>query len=130
MTSPTLLRILPLALALVAARATAQASTCCAAQKTATARGVAYAEIAQNLTTVTVAVDASGPTAFGVQVSIGDGVAAVTDFLSSQGAAVSNVQTTGSRLYPQYNYDYGESGNDFSKTFREYTANARVSFDL
>lgn len=123
-----LLRLLPLAL--FVAHVAASEGTCCATKKTVNARGVSYAEIVQNVTTVTVSVDASGPTAFGVQISIGDGIAAVTEFLASQGDAVSNVQMTGSRLYPQYNYDYGENGSGYTKTFSQYTANARVSFDL
>lgn len=131
MTPSALLRLLPLALALAAARAAAQAATCCAVQKTVTARGFAHGGDLEHILTATVGVEQSGPTAFGVRVSVGDGVVAVTDYLAAQGAAVSNVQTTGSQMRVHFKYEYGESGNVcFIKTFREFTANARVSLDL
>lgn len=108
----------------------AQENACCAARTTVTARGDATAQVKQNITAVSVSVDVGGPTAFGVQAAISDALTVVADFLLAQGAAVANVETFGSRLSPQYDYNFDENRGSSSRTFREYTATGRISFDL
>lgn len=120
--------ILPLAVAF--SLAAAEENACCAARTTVTARGDATAQVMQNITAVSVSVDVSGPTAFEVQAAVSDALTAVADFLAAQGAAVANVETFGSQLVPEYDYDLESNGGAPSRTFREYSASGRISFDL
>jgi uncharacterized protein len=117
---------LSLLLPLVAAATTAQ-DTCCRDPRTIKAEGVAYAEVAQNLTGVSVTVGAQGQSASNVQGAIAANLKSVLDYLGTQGGVASNVQSTGTQLYPEYDYD---SQNGFIRRFRQYTASATVSFEL
>jgi uncharacterized protein YggE len=51
----------------------------------------------------------------------------VLDYLATQGDVVSKVQSTGSQLYPQYEYD---QNNGYRRYFKQYTAGATVSFEM
>lgn len=132
MPSATLLRLLPLAITLAASLAAGKDADCCAARASVTSAGSASTQVAQNITTVQVGVDIGGPTASDVQVAVADAVAAVVDYLAAQGGAVRKVKTFGSRLSPQYDYDYENymGRGEPPKTFREYTASGEVSFEL
>jgi uncharacterized protein YggE len=120
-------RALALSLLLLLAAPAAAQDTCCRNPRTIKAEGVAYAEVAQELTAVRVTVGAQGQSASSVQGTIAANLKSVLDYLGTQGGAVSNVQSTGTQLYPEYNYD---SQNGYIRYFRQYSASATASFEL
>jgi uncharacterized protein YggE len=120
-------RALALSLLLLLAAPAAALDTCCRDPRTIKAVGVAYVEVAQELTAVRVTVGAQGQSVSSVQGAIASNLRSVRDYLGTQGAVVSNVQSTGTQLYPEYEYD---SQNGYTRRFRQYSASATVSFEL